>query len=51
MTINPVIRNIVDNIQNKNAKSIKENIEKAISEKATDVLEMKKVKIAKSYFG
>lgn len=49
--MNPKIKEIVENISNKKSSSLKENLEKVIAEKAVDILEMKKVKIAKSYFG
>jgi hypothetical protein len=49
--MNSKIKDIVDNISKKNSTSLKENLEKVIAEKAADVLEMRKVKIAKDYFG
>ena len=49
--MNPNLKQIVDNIASKNLGDNKDILERAISEKATDVLEMRKVAIAKNYFG
>jgi hypothetical protein len=49
--MNSKIKEIVDNISKKNSTNLKENLEKVIAEKASDILEMRKVKMAKSYFG
>lgn len=45
------IKSIVSNIYNNKPKIVKENLVAAINEKATQVLESRKVKVAKSLLG
>lgn len=47
---NPVVRTIVENIVNDKFESLKENVSKAVSAKAVNVLESKKAMIGKKFF-
>jgi glycine cleavage system regulatory protein len=47
---NAVVRTIVENIVNDKFESLKEDVSKAVSAKAVNVLESKKAMIGKKFF-
>jgi len=49
--INEQSKQIVEDILSDNGSSLKEHINKALSERALEVLETRKVKVAKQFFG
>ncbi len=48
---NEVVRTIVENIVNDKFDTLKEDLSKAVSAKAVNVLESKKAMIGKKFFG
>ena len=47
---NPVVRTIVENIVNDKFETLKEDVSKAVSAKAVNVLENKKAVVGKKFF-
>jgi hypothetical protein len=45
-----IVKNIVENIYNDKFNTLKEDVAKIISKKAVDILEHKKVQVAKGFF-
>jgi hypothetical protein len=45
-----IVKNIVENIYNNEFNTLKEDVAKIISRKAVDILENKKIEVAKNFF-